>query len=245
MTSPWVALIGLVLGIIGLLATVWSVKATRRTASPRYNVLARSTVLASSETEAVPKLKCAYDGKPVAQLSTAAVAFWNAGNAVLNGSDIAKRSPIELCLDPGAEVVDAVVWFASDKANEIAIARLPDGLRVGVSFDFLDARDGCVIHLAHTGRKDHGIRFKGKLKGAQIEDDAAVRGRFTQWSSRLAPPLEKVNDLAYPLRVLIGVPLWLILLPLGMVFMLTVLVPLALLEAALNAAELQPKRFRP
>jgi len=159
--------IGLVLGVLGILAGVatsyYFYLRAREVVDPRY-ALARSQLLPAS-SDVAERLKFFYDGVEVTNLNICSVILWNRGRRTLSGTDIAPRDPLRVELPEGCRALTAEVE-ASREAINLRAAIDAAGTRIEITFDFLDKSDGGSVEILYQGEPRAKPILAGTLRGA-------------------------------------------------------------------------------
>jgi hypothetical protein len=157
-TSDAIAVIGVVVGVLAVIAGVVYAKAHGK---PVYRQTGNRVVAASPGD----RITVQYDGQDVPYVTRSRIAFWNAGSKTLNGSEIAKNHPIQFVF-PGEEikVLSIEKLRFSDEANLFQAEKDDSGSRVQISFDYLEPRQGAVIEVTHTSA-EWNAKALGKIKG--------------------------------------------------------------------------------
>ena len=141
--------VGSTIGLVGILAAVVTYLFTRQ-----RTVLAFSThgirLIGHKETKFPEGVTVQYGGENISSLTRSLVVLWNAGERTIAGSDIVSSDPLRVELGDGAAVLSATV-AKSSRAAVAASLHVVSQDRVDISFEFLDAADGIVVDILHTG----------------------------------------------------------------------------------------------
>lgn len=162
--NPWISALSLFLALLGIILAIIFFIRGRRTKEPRYTI--RSTNLMRDFTSRLEALEMTYAGKRISNLTATKLAFWNNGKDTINGSDIAAADPLMVKVNDGYKILDSSVLYAKNAANQFSINQSDDGSHVLIQFDYLDADEGGVIQLLHTGKSSDDIEVCGTIKGA-------------------------------------------------------------------------------
>jgi hypothetical protein len=168
--NPTVAFFGTVLGtllgIVGLIATIYIYNKTRSFKRIQYSI--QSYQVVGPKGMLKEHLTIAYKKYPVTSLTVSKVCIWNSGTEPINKDDVALKDPLRITVD-GHKLLDAELVYVSNEYfgvnDEI---ESPDGFLawVRVDFDYIDPRKGLVIRVVHTGTGSSDLRISGTLKGA-------------------------------------------------------------------------------
>ena len=193
----WIPWVGWAIGAIAIIIALYAyfrppkrLKLSYQTASVRY-FEGRDVPLPS---EAV----MTFGGDNVERLAKTTVILWNAGSEVLRGEDIVKGDPIRVRFEEGARVLSHSVAGTTKKTNLVFVQPSADAPNeLVVRYDYLDPRDGLVLHALHDGEKEHP-RIVGSAKGVS----AGARNRGTielgeERSKRVKLWADRVQSLGY------------------------------------------------
>ncbi len=156
---------GLVVGVIGIVVTVFVAVRYAERRRPRAYSLSR--VVIGTPSDAPQPLQVLFHDRPVSRLTATAVWFWNDGARAIRRTDVPDSSPLALSLSDDSGplgIVDMSVTRTSRDAIRFS-AGLSSANTVRFSFDFLDANDGALIEILHTGTISADIRFSGIILG--------------------------------------------------------------------------------
>lgn len=162
--NPWISALSLFLALLGIVLAIIFFIRSRRTKEPQYVI--RSTNLMRDFTSRLEALEMTYAGERISNLTATKLAFWNNGKDTINGSDIASADPLMVKVNDGYKILDSSVLYAKNAANQFSINQSDDGSHVLIQFDYLDADEGGVIQLLHTGKSSDDIEVCGTIKGA-------------------------------------------------------------------------------
>lgn len=108
-----------------------------------------------------------YKDLAVPRVTQSLVWIWREGRGTIKGADIVSADPVVLHVPKGDQVLDAAVLAQSRDTNGVCVAvepgERPSGVKV--SFDYLDARQGAVIEILHTGEAPDTIEPTGTVMG--------------------------------------------------------------------------------
>jgi hypothetical protein len=133
----------------------------------------------------------AYAGERISNLTTTKLAFWNNGKDTINGSDIASADPLMVKVNDGCKILDSSVLYVKNAANQFIINQSDDRSHMLIQFDYLDADEGGVIQLLHTGKSSDDIEVCGTIKGAGKPNRRSVP--MLNYLASLLPSLLRVN----------------------------------------------------
>lgn len=113
--------------------------------APCYAVESANLV---SAPRASKEIEVLFAGKPVEQVTSANVWFWNAGSRTIEASDIARADPLRIVLPGDARILSAKIL--KYQRNTMLPNLKSQGREVLLSFDFMDRGDGCLLQVLHT-----------------------------------------------------------------------------------------------
>lgn len=170
--NPWISALSLFLALLGIVLAIIFFIRGRRTKEPQYAI--RSTNLMRDFTSRLEALEMTYAGERISNLTATKLAFWNNGKDTIDGSDIAAADPLMVKVNDGYKILDSSVLYAKNAANQFSINYSDDGSHVLIQFDYLDADEGGVIQLLHTGKSSEDIEVCGTIKGAGKPDRRSI-----------------------------------------------------------------------
>ena len=135
--SDWFLLIGYAIGLIGIILSIIFFKKSKIEKRPCCINRSRNLIYHSESDLKDLIITAEYKGVKVESLSYTKVAFWNAGRATINGSDISKIDPIRIEI-LNEQVYDYQIIYTSQKANNFNLNRLTSNNELFFSFDYID-----------------------------------------------------------------------------------------------------------
>jgi hypothetical protein len=150
-------------GGIGLVLSVFFYLRGKKEKAPRYTL--EDNNLFEKLPDLVPELKVEYKGEQISNLTITKVRFWNAGKDTINDTDVVQ--PIVIEAQSECKIISAKLVRANQEANEFKCS-LPEqgGLRVTISFRYLDFNEGGQVQIAHTGTGKERLKLTGRVKQA-------------------------------------------------------------------------------
>lgn len=166
--------VGSLIGIIGIAAAVITYLLTRQRTLLSYRVRG-VRLLGHAEANLPPGVTVQYQGVEIPRLTRSVIVLWNDGERTIQGTDIVETDPLRVSIDDDCQVVACTLLKASRQAIQANVALL-EGIRpsIRLTFDFLDANDGLVVEVLHTGK----IRYPtvvGTIRG--LPNGVRNRGR--------------------------------------------------------------------
>ncbi len=164
MIQGFLAIVGLILGAIGIALAIIFYHKSRKFKAAFYSV--RSFNLLTDSLSTLPAFSALYKGRQLVNLTATKILLWNSGSEIFSPSDMAPSDPIGIMLPEGTEILDAKVIATSVPANKASI-KLPDkdANFAELLFDYFAPKEGCLITLLHTGGPDVQPQVVGTLKG--------------------------------------------------------------------------------
>ena len=110
----------------------------------------REQTIVSKQMPLLDKLTVLYDHKPIDTLSVTRFCIWNAGNATINYSDLAKNNPLYISsADDSCKIIECQLISITDASNN-ATCLLSEN-QIDITFDYFDSMDGVLLEIIHTG----------------------------------------------------------------------------------------------
>ena len=131
-----------------------------------------------------------YEEQEIPNVTITNVAVWNAGNEALRYSDLANS--LDIIFDEDEQdikdenfyntILSASIIGATNQNNAFAITKQSDKI-VSLEFKFLNAGDGAVIQLLHTGYP-FNLKISANVIGENIKKKRTVKKRRHRMESR-------------------------------------------------------------
>ena len=163
-TNPVVAAIATVAGTS--LTVVGLIMARRYRVNPRMVYqMHDSFVVGLHNATSLGDIKIMFNGESVPRVVVTQLGIWNAVDTTVAGSDIAKGDPIAVTISDGSSILGATRLNVTHEVNDCRI-RLADAdrSRALVKFEYLNAGDGALFQIIHTGAINKA-KVGGSLKG--------------------------------------------------------------------------------
>lgn len=158
-------IIGLIIGIVGILLSVYFYRKSKKTKEPTYRK--RSTTLIRSAVSGIDSLEVYYDKHKLTALTITKFAFWNSGRETISGDDVSSVDPLRLEIQDGYEILSCDTIVQAKDANNFLARVADDKKSVLLSFDFIDFEEGAVLRIRHTGSSSEDLSIKGSIKGVK------------------------------------------------------------------------------
>lgn len=163
--NPWLALIGFIIGILGLVFGFYFYMKSNKTKLPCYS--GRSYNVVEGLGSVLEPLKILYSGQEIKNLTITKIAFWNAGKDTIDYiKDIAPANPLIIRVVEGCKILDAKILKQNNPVNRFSINISNDFCSALVKFDYIDKDEGAVIQVIHTGKSNADLDLFGTIKGA-------------------------------------------------------------------------------
>ena len=163
-SSPYFALAGFAVGLVGLILAIVFYLLGRKEKKPMFQVA--TTTLVEGVTQKLGGLSILFNNCPQERIAVSKVAFWNNGKETITSADIADADPIRLIIKDVA-VFDVKLIRGGTASNRFSVGRINGTNEYTLNFDFVDYRDYCVIQVVHDGDENTPIYFRGKIKGCR------------------------------------------------------------------------------
>ncbi len=147
-------LLSVVLGIAAIIVTY--VLYRRSLVGPRLAYHQRfDRMIDGSKPLLLKQAEIYFAGQEVQRLTKTLLVIWNYGTSTVHGSSVVSNDPIRFVFPQNALVLKPRVVTATRAANKLTVALRPGSPNeVICEFDYLDAKDGAVIEVFHTGNKE-------------------------------------------------------------------------------------------
>jgi hypothetical protein len=163
----FLAVAGLVLAIVSLVAAFIFYKKSLKTKEPIYIVSKISLI--QNNISQMNGLEISYKDRKIENLSASKIVFWNKGTETIDNQDIIKQDPLRIECSENNHILEATVIGSNKLANQLSLEVRDSGKAAYLTFEYLDKNNGGIFQIIHTGISSNDIFFKGELKGAVIQ----------------------------------------------------------------------------
>lgn len=117
---------------------------------------------------AIPEVDIRYKKRRIKNFVITKYAIWNSGTEVINAEDLVKTKTLKIIsVNPDTAILDATVLMCNETANKISITDIQDN-GIEVSFDYMEPRNGCVLQIIYTGKRED-LEVALKIKGGNVK----------------------------------------------------------------------------
>jgi hypothetical protein len=109
-------------------------------------------------------LQITFEGRSLDRVARTYIAIWNHRGKTVKGTEVLASDPLRIEVSEGDEVLHARV--VAQSRPQIGVDVAPMGRTANVTFDFMDARDGAVIEIIHSGEQPANL--VGTIPGAKL-----------------------------------------------------------------------------
>ena len=163
----WLAYIGLFIGILGILFSVYTYLATRVYREPVFVVDPSRTVILHADTVSTAPIRVLKsNGEEIkSDLTTIKFFFWNNGPLAIKRDNI--LSDLIISLDaPRGEIIDYKILKVSREINKCEISHvLGTNKKLKINFSILEEGDGLSGQIMYEGPRDAGLKISGVIEG--------------------------------------------------------------------------------
>jgi hypothetical protein len=99
-------------------------------------------------------------------LSITKMTIWNDGNIKLEEDDFASSEHLAIEAIKDCKMLNASILLAPEKTNTFNIDLILELNKMFINFEYMDAKDGVVIQIVHTGSANN-LRLVGKIKSGK------------------------------------------------------------------------------
>lgn len=167
--NNWVAILGVVIGIIGILLSYYFYSLSVKSREPAYLITKNDPLFSSPKglSSEYLKLVTRDDGKELLKnLYVQEVAIWNNGKESIKAENI--LTPLSLVFSKKIELIDA--FISESKRPEIVSAKLefaPGGNVVNLDFKILEYKDGFKVQLVYAALDSQSASLQGVVEGVE------------------------------------------------------------------------------
>lgn len=153
-------IIGLILAVIGIYATIKSKKDKK----PSYALWGFNLV--KNFKYNIESLEMLHKGEKIENLTVTKLAFWNAGRETINNQDIVTIDPPRIIIKDEGEILDAKIIDINNPSNNFSIDISKEKNSILLNFDYIDKNDGIILQILHTNLSPKSLELIGKIKGS-------------------------------------------------------------------------------
>lgn len=155
--------VGSLMGLIGGLAISYVFfRISQIGQRPTFQFQSRR-LIGKQEQELPDEVEIIYNKQPVSRLTLSRIAFWNSGNATIDGNNITDADPLRLEVEDGC-ILKVHVIKATRVVNNFTVNHNDWPTKALLRFDFLDPTDGVVLEILHTSKK-RTPKLLGTIRG--------------------------------------------------------------------------------
>jgi hypothetical protein len=165
--------------VIGIVASFWVGRKFRTKSQMAYQSH-DATIIREPGVASLGEIKILFNEVPVPRVVVTQLAVWNAGDTVVNVTDIVTDNPLKVCFEEGTKILDAQLVNATQESNKFKITVAKDKSCAFFEFAYLNAKDGAKFQIIHTGSNRKAI-VTGSLKG--IPKGVEDWGDLQEWSA--------------------------------------------------------------
>jgi len=167
--DQWLAIGGLLVGLLGIFAAYVFYAKGRREPEPWYSIHPLKVHIVDKAQVQVQGLEIQHNGVPLSGKNiTATTIFWgNRGNAPLRRSDILE--PITIKFPNESEILEARIVTVSRHLCDFVIETAQTRPREAqVAFNIVEKYDGVKVQIIHSGNPDVLINVSGIFVGCKL-----------------------------------------------------------------------------
>lgn len=173
-----VGIIGTILGIIGIVLAVKSIKKKE----PTYSI--KSVNVISDYATKFENLTVAYKDEKVENFTVSKILFFNRGRETITKEDVDTISPLKISSET-CNILDASILQVNKVSNNFKIDLDRENNHIFITFDYLDKNQGVVIQIVHNGLSSDDLLIEGDIKGVQklVQSSPESLEKNTRWTS--------------------------------------------------------------
>jgi|WetSurMetagenome_2_1015567.scaffolds.fasta_scaffold167094_2 hypothetical protein len=159
-------IIFIILALIGYILSIVFYLRSRKIKKPCYK-FAKSELI-QSYVNSIEGLEIFFDNNKIDNLSLTSLAFWNEGNEVINGADVAIKNKLKVIANEDVSILTTKLDIIENPSNNFTINFSKEEKIVLIDFDFVGQYEGIILKLYHSGDTKTPFRFEGEIKGVKI-----------------------------------------------------------------------------
>jgi hypothetical protein len=161
--NPWYGFAGIIVGIAGILLSIYFYFAGQQNPDLSYSIEAVRTVLVQGGRPS--DLSVLYKNAPIeGSVTSVSIELWNNGKKAVTAADV--LAPLEISLVEGHRILEAKIVAMSREITGLQLVEeaLTKGT-VGVRFKILEHNDAALIQLIYQGDAAVPIALRGIVVG--------------------------------------------------------------------------------
>jgi hypothetical protein len=173
------ALIGIILGVLGILIGLWAAWWFARGPRLLYQASGASLITAPDDNS---RISVQYDGEQVERVTQSIVWLWRRGRGAVKGEDVVPDDPITLSVPDGSVILDVAVLRQSVPTNNVTTDFQKDGgpaKSVTLGLAYLDRGQGAAIEVYHTAPRPGDVSITGTVIGIPEGIRRSIAGSTT------------------------------------------------------------------
>lgn len=182
LSNGWV---GNVIGLIGIAVGYCLYRKSLRIPEPRITIQADHALTWNDNQELPPGFDIKFNGASIPRVARSVVRLWNGGTGCLRKELVPSHDPLRLVLEKDGCFLSTALLNCTNPSNKCDVRiSLENPSEALISFEFLDANDGCSIGLLHTASRATPT-LKGSVMGYKFKVIEAAprkpRKGFMRW----------------------------------------------------------------
>ena len=149
---------GTLIGTTGFIFAIWAWFRPKSGKLPIYGC--RSFNLINENQPHLKKFKVEFEGRELQTLTISKFVFLNKGHSAIRRDDFPESDPLKISSVGAFEILDAEVLSSTNDAIACTLHRHGPN-SIGILFDHLNAGDGFLLRVSHTGNGSKDIDIVG------------------------------------------------------------------------------------
>ena len=162
-SSPWTTLILGLVSIAGVVLTIVFYLKSHRFKMPVFRTANMPVI--GDKTQGIDGLSVSYNGVEVTTFSVTRFAIWNAGNEVIDATDVAPSDPLRIEATGRTQILWARISYIKKEANNFRVSVDEAKKHASLGFDYFHRSEGVVVEVYHTGESQDDLMIAGTIKG--------------------------------------------------------------------------------
>lgn len=162
--SSWIIIASFLVAIFSVFLAIIFYFKNKRIKKLSYSI--RSFNLISNSISTLPGFSATFKNNIINNLTVEKLILWNSGSDTIYSGDIATIDPIQIFFPQNINILDVRVSSALNLTNVLNAELHSDKKNViTITFEYIAAKEGCIISILHDGKINQNAEVFGTIKG--------------------------------------------------------------------------------
>ena len=183
--------LGYLIGLFGVLLTIYSIKKMRKVKQLSYQT--KSFKLIDNDISSIDGFEVSYNNGRINNLTVSKVYIWNSGNTIINQNDIASSNKLHIEYPENTSILNYKINAVSSETCQFKVTPPTiHGSVLNIDFEYMERKQGVVINVLHTDNED--VK-DNKGEDEEVDEDEEIKVFGTVKEGKIINRTnKKVND---------------------------------------------------